>query len=91
MDHIRQKQEGLKEDQQLLVYCVSGGERFQVLQIKLPNHFTVILEGVDGEGNPVSRIATMNNIEITSKVVTVAPPAKPYRIGFITPTDDGTL
>jgi hypothetical protein len=53
-----------------------------VLRIKVPpTHFTIILEGIDAEGNPVSRIAPVGNVEITTKVINLAPPAKPYRIG----------
>jgi len=88
VDHIRQKQDTLADEQELVVYWEGGGERFQVRKFTLPNHYTVILEGIDGEGNESSRIVTMNNVEISSKVVTIALPAKPYRIGFITPNKD---
>jgi hypothetical protein len=82
VDHIRQQQEQLAEDQQLLVYCVTGAERIQVREIVLPNHHMLILKGVDGEGNPASHMVTFNNVNITSKVVKVPLPDKPYRIGF---------
>jgi hypothetical protein len=84
VDHIRQKQEGLGDDQELVVYWEGIGERFQVRQFTLPNHHTVILEGLDAQGNEVSRIVTLNNVEISSKIVTIAAPQKPYRIGFTT-------
>lgn len=84
VDHIRQKQEGLQDDQELVVYWEGIGERFQVRQFTLPNHHTVILEGFDAQGNEVSRIVTVNNVEISSKIATIAPPQKPYRIGFTT-------
>jgi len=85
--HIRQLQMGLEEDQQLLVCYETGFERIQVLQIVLPNHHTVILNGVDAEGNPASLIATLNNVRITCKVMRVPPPNKPYRIGFTIPSE----
>jgi hypothetical protein len=86
--HIRHLQEGLEEDQQLLVYCETGFERIQVRQVVLPNHHTVILDGVDDEGNTASLLVTLNNVKITCKVMRVPPPDKPYRIGFTAPPDE---
>lgn len=88
IDHLRQKQQSLREDQELVVYWEGTGERFQVLQIVLPNHYSLILEGRDAAGNSVSRVVTLNNVEVTARVITVAPPVKPYRIGFIAPDQD---
>jgi hypothetical protein len=85
VDHIRQRQGSLKEDQQLLVYCETGFERIEVYQIILPNHQALILSGVDEDGNEATMLATLNNVKIACKIVAVAPPAKPRRIGFITP------
>jgi hypothetical protein len=78
----RQQQEGLKKDQQLFVYCGTGPERIQVHEIVLPNNDIMILNGVDGEGNPASLFVTLNNVKIASKVIRLPPPAKPYKIGF---------
>ena len=88
VDHIRQRQDSLSEDQQLLVYCETGFERIQVYQIVLPNHHALILSGLDADGNGSSVVATLNNIEITCKAVKADPPAKPCRIGFIRPDED---
>jgi hypothetical protein len=84
VDHIRQRQEGLEDDQQLLVYCETEHERIRVLEIVVPNHHAVIFNGVDDDGNSASLIVTVNNVKITSKVVRVPPPDKPSRIGFPT-------
>lgn len=87
LDHIRQQQDSLEGDQQLLVYCDNGREYIEVREIVLPNHHMLIFNGVDGEGNFASLIVTLNNVKIASKVIRVSPPAAPYRIGFITGTD----
>jgi hypothetical protein len=88
---LRQRQEGLEEDQQLLVYCGTGSERIQVHEIVLPNNDTVILNGVDGEGNPASLFVTLNNVEITSKVIRLLPPAKPLQNRGLDPSAGGNL
>ena len=62
MDHIKQLQDSLADDEQLVVYCDDGGERVLVTEIAAPDHYTLILGGVDGEGNATSLIVTLNNI-----------------------------
>jgi hypothetical protein len=69
------------------VYWEGAGERFQVTRFTLPNHHSVILEGIDCDGNAASRIVTTRNVEISTKVVTIPPANKPYRIGFIVKYD----
>ena len=88
VEHIRKRQGALREDQQLLVYCETDSERIEVRQIELPNHHTVILHGIDPEGNETSLLATLNNVRITCKTINIDPPKKPYRIGFIVSGED---
>lgn len=81
--HITDRQSGLGDDEQLVVYATSGLEVIIVENIAFPNWHTVILLGKDSKENVTSVIASVNEIHLTCKVMKVK--EKAYRVGFIMP------
>jgi len=82
---IQSLEESLKPGEELVVYCDAGKDRVRVQAIEFPNWHLAIVCGLDDDNNPTQRIANIQNIELTCKVIEIHPGSKPARIGFILP------
>lgn len=81
---ITQLQSSLNPDEELVVTSGSGPDGFRVHSFEFPEWNVVILSGVDAQNNKTQRIAHVQTIQITCKVVkTVA--GNKVTIGFIWP------
>jgi hypothetical protein len=76
---------GLKQDEELVMTCWHGGEKFQVLSVGMPSQNVVALKCVDVDGNHVQVTGHMNAVTFSFMVRKVQPPAKPCKIGFSIP------
>jgi hypothetical protein len=83
--HITSLQANLTQDEQLVVYCASGPDIVIIENIGFPNWHIVVLIGKDKDGNASSVICSASEIRLTCKVMKVAAPDKPYRVGFLWP------
>ena len=78
-------QRALKEDEELIVLCVTGGERIRVLEVFLPSPDVVVLSGTDANRVPARAILPAASLELLCKAVKVPPTAKPARVALLPP------
>jgi len=82
---VQELERGLKSDEELLMTCWHGHEKFQVLSIGMPSHNVVALRCVDAEGNQVQFTGHMHSVTFSFMVHKTQPPAKRNKIGFSIP------
>ena len=82
---IEDLEEKLEPGEELAVYCDTGRDRIRVQSFEFPNWHLGILSGYDEFGNATQRIANIQNIELTCKVMKTNPPSRPPKIGFVLP------
>ena len=78
-------QKALKEDEELVVWFASAGERLRVMEIFLPSPKVAVLSGHDAERNLTRVISPVDALQLVAKVMKVAPGAKPIRVGLVMP------
>lgn len=81
---IQGMQKSLGPDKELLVYYYTGLEPIRVLNIATPDWETVVLNGVDENGNPSKIIASIQSVQFVCKIVDV-PPQQKRVVGFSMP------
>jgi hypothetical protein len=82
---VQAMQKALKEDEELVVLLSSGPETIRVLELFLPSWQVAVLSGIDKDKNVTRVVSPIERLQLICKVMKVAPPAKPARIGIITP------
>ncbi len=85
LGQVQAMQKALKDDAELLVLVTAGGETLRVLEVFVPSWNVVVLAGIDSEKNITRVVSPAESLQLICKVMKVQPPAKPVRIGFITP------
>ena len=78
-------QKALKEDEELVVWFASAGEKLRVMEIFLPSPKVAVLSGHDAERNPTRVISPVDTLQLVAKVMKVQPGAKPARVGLVMP------
>jgi hypothetical protein len=78
-------QKALKEDEELVVWFASAGEKLRVMEIFLPSPKVAVLSGHDAERNLTRVISPVDALQLVAKVMKVAPGAKPIRVGLVMP------
>lgn len=78
-------QKACKEEEELVVLCTAGLETLRVLEVFVPSWKVVVLTGIDTEKRVTRIISPAESLQLVCKQMSVAPPAKPTRIRFITP------
>jgi len=78
-------QRALKEDEELVVFYHTGGERIRVLEVFLPSPEVAVLSGTDANRAPARAIVPAASLELLCRVVKVPPPAKPARVTLAVP------
>jgi len=84
---VRSLEQSLKADEQLVMMCWHGPEKFQVLSVSMPSQNVVALHCVDADDNHSQITGHMNAVTFSFKVCKIQPPAKPKKIGFSMPTE----
>ncbi len=85
LGQVQAMQKALKEDEELIVLVNTGVETVRVLEFFVPSWQVLILTGIDTDRNLTRIVTPVEAVQLVSKVMKVQPPAKPTRIGFITP------
>jgi hypothetical protein len=85
LGQINAMQRALKDDEELVVTCHSGGERIRVMEIFTPARQMAVLSGTDSERNLARVISAIDSLQLVCKVTKVAPGAKPARVALVTP------
>src|ERR1700681_4286647 len=80
LGQVQAMQKALKEDQELVVLCNTGGETIRVLEVFFPSWQVAVLTGVDSSKNMARVISPVDSIELVCKVVKA--PGKPTRLNF---------
>lgn len=82
---VQAMQKALKEDQELVVLYQAGAETVRVLEFFVPSWNVFVLTGIDTEKNITRVISPVESLQLICKVMKVQAPAKPARVGFVTP------
>jgi len=78
-------QRALKPDEELVVLYNAGAETIRILEFYAPSRQVIVLTGVDSGKNITRIISSADALQLICKVMKAPAPAKPVRIGFITP------
>ena len=82
---VQAMQNGLKDDQELVVLCTAGMETLRVLEIFAPSKRLLVLTGIDSDRAVTRVISPVESLQLVCKTMPVQAAAKPARIRFITP------
>ena len=85
LSQVQAMQRALKPDEELVVLYNSGVESIRILEFYVPSWQVIVLTGVDSGKNMTRIISPADALQLICKVVKAQTPAKPVRIGFITP------
>lgn len=85
LGQVQAMQKALKTDEELLVLFRTGAETLRVTEIFVPSWQVAVLIGLDAEKNLTRVITPVESLQLVCKVRRVPPPAKPLRVGFISP------
>jgi hypothetical protein len=85
MGQVQGMQNALKEDQELFVQCVAGGEVIRVMEVFAPSSKVLVLTGLDKEKSLTRIISPADSVQLVCKPVAVAAGAKATRIRLVTP------
>jgi hypothetical protein len=86
---VQAMQNGLKDDQELVVLCTAGLETLRVLEIFAPSKRVLVLTGIDSERAVTRVISPVDSLQLVCKTLPVQAAAKPARIRFIQPKTAG--
>ena len=82
---IHGMQKVLKEDEELVVWFTSGGEKLRVMEIFLASPKVAVLSGHDSERNLTRAISPVDALQLVAKVMKVAAGAKAARVNLVMP------
>jgi hypothetical protein len=85
LGQVQAIQKKLKEDEELLVEIHIGAATIRVLEFFLPSANVIVITGLDAQRNVARVISPAERVQLVSRVTKVQPPAKPTRIGFVSP------
>ena len=85
MGQVQGMQNALKEDQELFVQCVAGGEVIRVMEVFAPSSKVLVLTGLDKEKSLTRIISPADSVQLVCKPVAVPAGAKANRIRLVTP------
>jgi hypothetical protein len=85
LGQIQAMQKALKEDEELVVLFHAGTAAIRVMEFFVPSWQVIVLKGVDAEKNLTRVVAHVESLQLVTRVAKVQPPAKPARVGFVTP------
>lgn len=79
---VRELEESLKPNQQLIMACWHCGETLRVLSVSMPSNNVVALQCNDSEGNAIQVTGHMNAITFSFRIITESEPVERKKIGF---------
>lgn len=85
LGQIQAMQKALKDEEELVVTCATGGETVRVFEFFVPSPQVLVLKGVDAARNLTRVVVHVEGLQLVCKVARVQPNAKPARINFISP------
>lgn len=85
LGQVQAMQKKLKEDEELLVEIHIGAGTIRVLEFFVPSSNVLVITGVDAQKNVARVISPADRVQLVCRVMKVQPPAKPTRVGFVSP------
>ena len=82
---LQAMQRALKPDEELVLLCNTGAETIRIFEVFLPSPQVFVLTGADGGKNVTRIIWNADSLQLVCKVMKALDPARPVRIGFVTP------
>jgi hypothetical protein len=82
---VQAMQNGLKEDQELVVLCTIGLETLRALEFYAPSPRLLVLTGIDSDRSITRVISPVETLQLVCKPMPVQEGAKPARIRFVVP------
>ena len=76
-------QKALKEDEELVVHLVSGGEKIRVFEIFLPSPQVAVLSGIDASRAGTRVVSAVAALQLVCRTAKVPAGAKPARLNLI--------
>jgi len=80
---IQAMQKALKEDEELVVWFASGGERIRVMEIFLPSRQVAVLTGPDAERSLTRILSPVGALQLVCKVAKAPAGVKPVRVNLV--------
>ena len=77
-------QKALKEDEELVVHLLSGGEKIRVFEIFLPSSQVAVLSGIDANRAGTRVVSAVAALQLVCRVCKVPAGAKPVRLNVVT-------
>jgi hypothetical protein len=77
-------QKALKEDEELVVHLLTGGEKIRVFEIFLPSPQVAVLSGVDANRAGTRVVSAVAALQLVCRTAKVPPGAKPARLNLVT-------
>ena len=84
LGQIGAMQKALKEDEELVIYFHTGGERIRVMEIFLPSAQVAVLSGVDANRVGTRVVSAMAALQLVCRTAKLPAGAKAVRVGLIT-------
>ena len=78
-------QKALKDDEELVLWFASAGEKLRVMEIFLPSPKVAVLSGHDAQHNLTRVISPVDALQLVAKVMKVQPGAKAARVALVMP------
>lgn len=76
-------QKALKDDEELVVHLLSGGEKIRVFEIFLPSTQVAVLSGVDSNRAGTRVVSAVAALQLVCRTTKVPAGAKPARINLV--------
>jgi hypothetical protein len=89
MAQVQAMQNGLKDDQELVVLCTIGLETLRVLEIFAPSPRVLVLTGIDSDRATTRVISPVESLQLVCKWMPAQAGVKPARIRLVTPKQAG--
>ena len=77
-------QKALKEDEELVVHLLSGGEKIRVFEVFLPSSQVAVLSGIDASRAGTRVVSAVAALQLVCRVSKVPAGAKPARLNLVT-------
>jgi len=77
-------QKALKEDEELVVHLLTGGEKIRVFEIFLPSPQVAVLSGVDSNRAGTRVVSAVAALQLVCRTAKVPAGTKPARLNLVT-------
>jgi hypothetical protein len=86
--HAQRLASGLRENQELQMYCYHGPENLRVLEISMPSENVVSLQCLNSNDEELHVTGHMHSVTFSYLVHTIVPPEVKRPIGFNMPSEE---